>query len=72
MLGIHADEVYGFIGGGFSWTLMSYAAQTFPKPKNVYGLWILGLVQFGLANKTLAQDNFKTAQVLNQQVTKDG
>jgi hypothetical protein len=42
------------------WSWLSYAAQTFPVPKNPYGRWFLGVVQKALANQNKV-DEIKAA-----------
>lgn len=56
---------FDFLSGLYSivgWTGLAYAAQTFPMPSNKYGKWILGIVQYMLANKQLADQNFASAK----------
>lgn len=52
-----------FFTGGLVWTLASYAAQTFPMPESKYAKWILGIIQYGLANRHLGDENFKSAKI---------
>lgn len=64
---LHGDMFYSFFTGGFAFTVLSYAAKSFPKPSNQYCLWILGVIQFILANRDLSKENFQTAALLNKE-----
>lgn len=58
----HWEEIGSFFMGGMGFSLLSYAAQTIPQPKNVWALWFVGIIQFGLANKNLGKQNFQAAK----------
>lgn len=58
------EHITLFFSGGLSWSIISYALQTFPQPKNPYFIWIMGVIQFAFANKREAQANFETAKLL--------
>lgn len=67
---LHWDEFASFFMGGMGFSMLSYAARTIPQPKNPWGLWIVGIIQFGLANKDLGNANFEQAK-LQQTLSKD-
>lgn len=58
---MHLD--WNFLFGGLTWTVLAYAAQTFPMPSNKYAKWLLGCVQFILANKKEGIANFNSANI---------
>ena len=62
----HPDEIYSFFVGGVGFSALSYAAKTIPQPKNVWGLWIIGVIQFLLANKAEGQANLSAISVTKE------
>lgn len=48
------------------WSGVSYLARTFPMPTNKYFKWILGGVQYVLANPDLGSHNFRSAKIDQQ------
>lgn len=46
---MHLD-LQSFVAGGFVWLVAAYAARTIPAIKNPWGKWIVGILQFAVAN----------------------
>lgn len=45
---LHWQEIVGTIA---VWNIAAFALQTFPTPENVYARWIIGVLQFLVANR---------------------
>lgn len=54
----HLSEIATSIG---VWTVIQYAFKTIPMPPNKYAQWLIGVIQFGLANSEIARQNFSAA-----------
>ncbi len=59
MLQFIASNWTEWVSGGFGYGVISFAIRTAPIPKNVYGKWILGIIQFVFLNVSQGQDHFK-------------
>ena len=40
-----------WVGGAAFYGIAAYALQTVPTPKNAWARWLIGVLQFALANK---------------------
>ncbi len=42
--------------GATIWGIVAHVVNTFPTPKNVYGQWLLGSIQFAVGQRKLGQN----------------
>ena len=49
---MHHFDVGSLLIGGFGLAVASHAAHTIPQPKSEWGRWLVGIIQFALANYT--------------------
>lgn len=47
-MNIHWQEIAGTI---VVWNVAAFALQTFPTPDNKYARWVMGVLQFAVANR---------------------
>ena len=53
-------EHLGFIfGGATAMGIIAHAVNTFPTPKNPYGAWFLGVVQFAVGQRVAAKNTLQ-------------
>lgn len=73
---LHWEEIGSFFTGGLAFSVLSYAAQSFPPQTNPYASWLVGVVQYALANRDKGKASFEHAagQVLQAkgQESQDG
>lgn len=50
--------------GATAFGIIAHAVQSFPTPKNPYGSWLLGVVQFAVGQRQRAQNTVNGAQTL--------
>lgn len=55
-MNFHWQEVLGTI---VVWTTASYALNTLPVPDNKWARWLVGVLQFVVANQQKALESFK-------------
>lgn len=51
-----------FLSGSATLSLVAHAVNTFPTPKNPYGAWALGVVQFAVGQRIVAKNTLSGAQ----------
>ena len=47
-----------FFTGAAGLGIVAHAVNTFPIPKNPYGQWLLGVIQFAVGQRQLAKTTF--------------
>lgn len=50
------ETLVTFFAGGATWTVIAYAAQTFPVPQNPYARWFVSIIQFAVANRNKVEE----------------
>lgn len=58
-MSLHWNEIAGAL---VLWNIAAFALQTFPTPDNVYARWIMGVLQFAVANRQKMLEAFKGQQ----------
>jgi hypothetical protein len=53
---IHWQEIVGTL---VVWNIAAFALQTFPTPNNVYARWLMGVLQFAVANRQKMLEAFQ-------------
>ena len=59
LIGNWSEHLALFFGGMGIWSLLGYAVQTAPTPKNVYGRWALGVAQYAVGQHIAAGNTMK-------------
>jgi hypothetical protein len=49
--------------------VIAHAVNTFPTPKNKYGIWFLGVIQYIVGQRTIANNTFQGLQTESLGVT---
>lgn len=55
-----------FVSGGTGLAIIAHAVNTFPTPKNAYGQWFLGVIQYVVGQRSIAantQRGFQTEAI---------
>ena len=59
------------LGPVFVWTVVAHAVNTFPTPKNEYGAWALGVVQFVVGQRVAAKNTLNGRQSVITAIPKE-
>ena len=56
----HAGSVIiTFLAGGTALSVVAHAVNTFPTPKNPYGAWLLGTIQYAVGQRVAAKNTLQ-------------
>lgn len=58
------EHVVIFAVGGLVMGVVAHAVNTFPTPKNQYGAWLLGTVQFAVGQRAVAKNTVQGMQTV--------
>jgi hypothetical protein len=56
-----AEHLTIFLGGATTMGIIAHAVQTFPVPKNAYGAWLLGVIQFAVGQRERSKNTLQGA-----------
>jgi hypothetical protein len=58
------------VGGGVGTAILAHAVNTMPVPANIYGRWLLGVVQFAVGQITRSANTISNMDTVAQAVPK--
>lgn len=69
-LGNFSEHLIVFVAGGTALGIVAHAVNTFPTPRNPYGAWLLGVVQFAVGQRVAAMNTLKGQDTVTTGVNK--
>ena len=60
-----------FLAGGTALSIVAHAVNTFPTPKNPYGAWLLGTIQFAVGQRVAARNTYQGKDTMAVGVEKE-
>lgn len=59
LLGNAGEHIVLLMSGATMLGIVAHAVNTFPTPKNPYGAWLLGVVQFTVGQRVVAKNTLQ-------------
>lgn len=64
------EHIVFFLSGSTAIGVVAHAVNTFPTPKNVYGQWFIGVIQFVVGQRVAAKNTLSGADTMITAVPK--
>lgn len=66
------EQVILFLSGGTFISFVAHAVNTFPTPRNPYGVWLLGVIQWAVGQRVVAKNTLQGFDTITTAMEKTG
>lgn len=66
---IDGHQAITFLSGAVGFGIIAHAVNTFPTPANLYGAWLLGVIQFAVGQRVAAKNTLQGLQTVATGIT---